>query len=151
MRADVLLLSSAILLAGCARSGPQADLLNLEEQVRATERAFARTMADRDHAAFTTFLSDEAVFASGDETLRGKEQVAASWKQYFDEDGAPFSWTPETVEVLESGSLALSTGPVHDSGGKLIATFTSIWRQEAPDRWYVVFDKGHPACASPQP
>ena len=34
----------------------------LKEQVRAAERAFAKTMADRDHAAFISFLADEAVF-----------------------------------------------------------------------------------------
>ena len=77
MRRGVLVLASAILLSGCARSGPQADL-NLEEQVLATERAFARTMADRDHEAFRSFLSDEAVFASEEKPLRGREQVAST-------------------------------------------------------------------------
>jgi hypothetical protein len=30
--------------------------------------------------------------------------------------------------------------------GKLISRFTSIWRQEAPGRWRIVFDNGEPVC-----
>jgi hypothetical protein len=52
------------------------------------------------------------------------------------------------VEVLGSGTLALSTGPVRDPSGKLIGTFTSIWRQDAPGVWRIVFDKGNPVCKS---
>jgi ketosteroid isomerase-like protein len=53
------------------------------------------------------------------------------------------------VEVLASGQLALSTGPVRDSKGKVIGTFTSIWRLEAPGKWRIVFDKGSPVCDKP--
>lgn len=48
--------------------------------------------------------------------------------------------------VLDSGTLALSTGPVRDPKGKLVATYTSIWRLEAPGTWRIVFDKGNDAC-----
>jgi ketosteroid isomerase-like protein len=145
-RLQIALLLTA-LSSACSRSSP--DNAELERQVLDTERAFARTMADRDHAAFTAFLSQEAIFFSGDETLRGREAVAAAWKPYFGTPVAPFSWAPERVEVLDSGTLALSTGPVYDPQETLIATFTSIWRLEAPGRWHIVFDKGAPACACP--
>jgi hypothetical protein len=61
---------------------------------------------------------------------------------------APFSWEPEQVEVLPSGTLAPSTGPVRDPAGKLTGTFTSIWRREGPGRWRILFDMGCPACPS---
>jgi hypothetical protein len=35
---------------------------------------------------------------------------------------------------------------VYDPGGKLVATFTSIWRLEAPGVWRIVFDKGNDVC-----
>ena len=135
------------LLAGCANSpsptaAPASDRASLERTVRDTERAFAQTMADRDHAAFAGFLSVEAVFFAGARALRGRDAVASAWKPFYDGPVAPFSWAPETVEVLDSGRLALSSGPVHDPAGKRIATFTSIWRQEAPGVWRIVFDKG---------
>lgn len=123
--------------------------MSLQQQVIDTERAFAGTMAARDHAAFTTFLSDETIFFSGEKPLHGREQVAAYWKRYFEAADAPFSWEPERVEVLDSGTLALSTGPVHDPEGKLIGTFTSIWRLESPRTWRIVFDKGNDVCENP--
>jgi ketosteroid isomerase-like protein len=110
-----------------------------------TERAFAKTMADRDFAAFKSFLADDAIFFSGPAPLRGKERVAAAWPRFYEKPEAPFSWQPEQVQVLESGELALSTGPVRDPKGKLFATFTSIWRREAPGQ-RIIFDKGNDVC-----
>lgn len=49
--------------------------------------------------------------------------------------------------MLADGRLALSTDPVRDPSGKLIARFNSVWRLEAPGHWRVVFDKGQPPDA----
>jgi ketosteroid isomerase-like protein len=114
------------------------------QQVWAAELAFARTMADRKLQAFSEFVSDEAVFFSDATTLRGKTQVVDDWATLFETVEAPFSWEPDHVEVLASGTLALSTGPVRDTSGKIIARFNSVWRLEAPGVWRVVFDKGSP-------
>jgi ketosteroid isomerase-like protein len=46
------------------------------------------------------------------------------------------------IEVLPSGTLALSSGPIHDPNGKQVGTFSSIWRREPDGRWLIVFDKG---------
>ena len=116
----------------------------LREQVRKTEIAFARTMADRDHAAFAGFLADDTVWL-GRSVLRGKQQVADSWRRFYEGKEAPFSWEPERVEVNDSGTLALSTGPVRDPGGKRVGTFNSIWRR-GPDGWRIIFDNGCPPC-----
>lgn len=139
----------SFLFMGQTLASEQATLAELQQQVLDTERAFARTMATRDFDEFVSFLSEEAVFFSGAGPLRGKQLVADSWKTYYEQPDAPFSWQPEQVEVLESGTLALSSGPVFDPQGKLIATFSSIWRLEAPGQWRIVFDKGSAACDSP--
>jgi ketosteroid isomerase-like protein len=133
-------------LAACTTPMPKPGNAVLQKQVADTERAFARTMADRDHAAFATFLADETVFFTGPTPLHGKAAVAAAWKRFYERPQAPFSWQPEVVEVLESGTLAISSGPVFDPSGKKFATFTSIWRMEAPAVWRIVFDKGNPEC-----
>ena len=109
----------AALVAGCAAVPADLRRGSAREDVAATERAFAATMAARDHAAFTAFLAPDAVFVSGTRTLRGRSEVAAAWRRFYDRPEAPFSWEPETVEVLDSGTLALSTGPVRDPRGKL--------------------------------
>lgn len=114
------------------------------EQVFVAERAFARSMADRNLQAFAQHLSSEAVFFGSAKTLRGKQEVTNGWARFFSGPQVPFSWEPDQVEVLESGSLALSSGLVKDPGGKVIARFNSVWRMEAPGVWRVVFDKGSP-------
>jgi len=140
------LVLAAALLGTAPAPRAQADLVALVSQVRDTERAFAKTMADRDHNAFASFLSDEAVFMGEGPALRGRQAVAAGWKRLYDAPRAPFSWEPEAVEVLESGTLALNTGPVRDPQGKRVGTFNSIWRREANGAWKIVFDKGCPPC-----
>jgi ketosteroid isomerase-like protein len=134
-------------IAGCA-APPAAlapvDRAALERQVGDVERAFARTMVERDLAAFGSFLSEETVFFSGPTPLRGKKAVTDYWKRFYERPAPPFSWRPDLVEALESGTLALTTGPVFDPDGKCIGRFTSIWRQEAAGVWRIVFDKGGP-------
>jgi len=141
--------SAAAAPAWAAESESNATL---GQQVREAEIAFAKTMADRDHDAFATHVSEEAVFFDDRSALRGRSAVAAGWAGFFEGPDAPFSWKPERVEVLESGTLALSTGPVFDPRGNQVGTFNSIWRREADGVWRVVFDKGCPPCeAPPQP
>lgn len=120
------------------------------DEVWAAERAFARTMADRDFKRFGDFVSTEAIFFSETGALRGRAAVLEGWAKLFDSAEAPFSWEPDQVEVLESGTLALSTGLVRDPAGKVIARFNSIWRLEEARRWRVVFDKGSPPTPGPK-
>ena len=136
-------LAAALFSMGAAVSA-QPELDALKRQVADTERAFARSMAERNHAAFTALLSEQAVFFGGNQVLRGKAAVAAAWKPFFDGPKAPFSWEPDLVEMLADGSLAHSTGPVRGADGKLAQRFNSVWRQESPGVWRIVFDKGQP-------
>ena len=136
----------AFLFAGHAAIAGPAGHDALAQQVADTERAFANTMTQRDFAGFVSFLAEETIFFSGDTPLRGKRTVAETWKPYYEGDDAPFAWEPENVQVLDSGSLALSSGPVYDRQGKRVATFNSVWRLEPDGQWKIVFDKGCGAC-----
>jgi ketosteroid isomerase-like protein len=111
-------------------------------QVKAREIAFAKTMADRDFEAFLTFISPEAIFFDGPAPLRGQQAVAAAWRPYYEGAEAPFSWHPDVVEVLESGQLGLSSGPVRGPSGEVIGRFNSIWRKDSDGTRRVIFDKG---------
>ena len=116
------------------------------DQVRAAETAFAKSMADRNLAAFTALLADDTVFWGGKGVNRGKGAVAADWKKFFDGPAAPFSWSPAEVEVLASGDLGFTSGPVYDPKGQRIGTFNSVWHRQKDGSWKIVFDKGCPPC-----
>lgn len=118
----------------------------LEAEVRAAETAFAKSMADRDPKAFAKWVAEDAVFFGRDKVTRGKQAVVASWAGLFEGPSAPFSWSSEAAVVLESGTLALSYGPVIGADGKRFGTFNSVWRREKDGSWKVVFDKGCDYC-----
>jgi ketosteroid isomerase-like protein len=143
----ISLLCVALLMLAAAASAERLTNAELKKQVADTERAFAATMKARDHAAFTTFLSQDAVFFSArGEVLRGKQAVGDAWKGLYVKTEPPFSWEPDQVEVVESGTLAYSSGPVYDAKGKVVARFNSIWRLESPNTWKIVFDRGSDIC-----
>ncbi len=131
--------------SGIAGAVPLSNA-ELKKQVEDTERAFAATMKARDHVAFASFVAEDAVFFNGPTPLRGKAAVGAFWKKFYGKGEAPFSWEPDQVEVLASGNLAMSSGPVYNPKGKLISRFNSVWRLDAQGKWKVVFDRGEEIC-----
>lgn len=148
MRRSSVLLALLVTLAVPA-TGFSETTAELARQVRDSENAFAETMAKRDLAAFASYLADDAIFFGRDSVLRGKAAVVAGWKSLYEGPKAPISWRSASVEVLDSGDLAHSSGPVFDAQGKQIATFNSIWRRQAQGQWKVVFDKGCDVCNCP--
>lgn len=145
MHFNKLMIVAALLLGSVAVAAPKTNA-DLKKEVSDTERAFAASMKARDHAAFVSFVADDAVFFNGPTPLHGKQAVGDFWKKFYDKPAAPFSWEPDQVEVLSSGMLASSSGPVYNPEGMLIARFNSIWRRESSGKWKIVFDKGEDVC-----
>jgi len=143
-RRTLLAVVAAAPFAATFRANGQSGR-SLTEAVIEAERSFAGTMAARDLNAFASHLSQEAVFfsnADGTQVLRGKTAIVEGWKRLFDGPAAPFSWSPETAQVLESGTLAMTTGPVRDPKGQVTGRFSSVWRLDADGKWRVIFDRG---------
>ncbi|MEY2690710.1 MAG: hypothetical protein RL375_4910 [Pseudomonadota bacterium] len=140
------LTTTAASAAPAAMDTSGVDVATLRQQVTDTETAFARSMAERNFEAFLSFIADDAVFLNGGDPLRGKAAIAAFWRKFYQAPAAPFSWRPDLVEVLASGTLASSNGPVADPAGKVFARFYSTWRLESPGVWRIVFDNGYDVC-----
>jgi ketosteroid isomerase-like protein len=155
-----LLLMGAV-VAGQAQSStavapaPSERLETLALDVASTERAFAKTMADRDVDAFAAFVADDAVFRDGADLLIGRAAVVQGWRALFKPGPAPLSWEPDRVTVADSGNTAVSSGPVRDAAGKMIGRFTTVWRREPAlgpgARWRVIVDQGVPLAECNNP
>ena len=128
----------------CLQAMAAPDDVDHQAAVFNAERAFARSMAERNWSVFASHVSEQAVFFDSNTALRGKTAVLAAWRAYFEGPQAPFSWEPDQVVVLDDGLLAHSTGLVRNPAGQPIGRFNSVWRQEAPGVWRVVMDKGSP-------
>lgn len=142
-----------LLLAGCGSqpAEPVSDSVT-RFQVEHTEQAFANSFAIRDLRAFEQFLAEDAVFLSGGNRLHGKQAILDVWAPLVTREQAPFSWAPDSIEVLASGELALSTGLVRDPEGQVTGRFVSIWRREASGDWKIIADRGEfdpAACPDP--
>jgi len=130
-----------VALAASAGGAEAQTAAELSRQVFKAESSFAATMARRDLDGFAAFVSPEAVFFGDTTVLRGREKVVEGWRRFF-QGPAPFSWRPDVIEVLPSGKLAISNGPVFDPKGRKVGNFNSIWRREPDGRWLIIFDKG---------
>lgn len=143
------LMAAAALPLGVQAAAPAwtdaAEIARRTEQLRATEVAFAATMAARDLAAFARFLAPDTVWTGGKAPLIGPEAVLAGWRAYFDGPTPPFSWAPDTVLVRPSGELGRTAGQVHGPDGPLLLRFNSVWRRLPDGRWEIVFDFATPA------
>jgi ketosteroid isomerase-like protein len=122
----------------------QMQAASLERQVFVAESSFAASMAQRDLQAFASFVSSEAIFFGDTTVMRGKRAVIDGWRPFFEKPAAPFSWRPDQIEVLPSGNLAISNGPVFNPSGKKVGNFSSIWRRQSDGKWQIIFDKGCP-------
>lgn len=141
--------TAGLAFAGVGCATPHASVRSqsdLVEQVRSAEERFAATMARRDAAAFSEFLSEDAVFINGGKPLRGKAAIVEHWKRFFVPVAAPFSWRPELAEVSSQGILGYTEGPVLSEAGCVFAKFYTTWQLSPNGRWLVVFDNGYNVC-----
>ena len=138
----LLRVTAGLTVALLAIPAVAADQADAAATVEAREIAFAATMADRDIEAFARFISPEAIFFDGNAPIRGREAIVEAWTRFFEGPAAPFSWRPDLVQVLDSGTLALSSGPVYTPDGEIAGRFNTIWRKDPDGIWRVVFDKG---------
>jgi hypothetical protein len=78
---------AGLLACGLAPVASAEPVEAIAAKVRAREVAFAKSMADRDHAAFATFVSEEAVFV-GRTALRGRHAVARAGRPTSRREGS---------------------------------------------------------------
>ncbi|HVT03882.1 MAG TPA: hypothetical protein VHL58_10980 [Thermoanaerobaculia bacterium] len=83
---------------------------------------------------------------SGGNKTVGRTEILKRWDGFLSSPEPPFSWEPVTVVSNSRGDLALSTGPVHDKSGKVVANYISTWQRQKDGSWKVAFDG--PGCSA---
>lgn len=146
----LLLLGGGSAFSACAVRTNRADLSRLTRDLRTAESGFAETMAKRDLNAFASFLEEDAVFINGGKPLRGKTAIVEHWQRFYAKPEPPFSWMPEIIEVLDTGDLGYSEGPVSLPNGTIPSRYFSMWRLNSASVWKVVFDNGYDVCPKPK-
>ena len=96
-----------VVLSGVVQAQSDASP-NWQAEVFAAERAFARSMADRDFAAFGRHVAADAVFFGNAMVQRGRDAVLGAWRPFFDGAQAPFSWCAQHGRTLAGASPVVS-------------------------------------------
>lgn len=149
MRKTILSLSLFLLLFWSCTSIPDRspDLQQIKQDVQKTEAAFAAMAKEKGvGAAFAYYAAEEAVISRNNRLIKGKAAISAYFAQYFD-PAATLEWTPEFVDVSESGDLAYTYGPytfkVKDPQGQESVNqgyFHTVWKKQPDGNWKFVWD-----------
>ena len=132
-----------------ATAPPAPKFSEAECEVWARETSFARSVAERDPAAFREHLHEAAVFgAKSPAPQRGRDAIVEAWAGIIDGSAVVLRWYPTMVAIDGSGELAYSSGPaLYEKAGAQgpeyrLGAFQSIWRRGDDGAWRVVFDDG---------
>lgn len=138
-----LLLLLLILVIAC--SSPKKS--EMVKEIEMTELLFQKMVADSGMAkAFIHFADDDAVLNRNDSLIVGKESI----KKYFAKQSLISStllWTPDFIEVSESGDLAYTYGTYQyryfDRMGEIQRSngvFHTVWKRQSDGTWKYVWD-----------
>jgi ketosteroid isomerase-like protein len=145
-RPVAVLLSAAVLLAGCSRS----DSERYRDEIIAADKAFsASSEKEGAKAAFLRVIARDAKLLAID-TRTGAEAVTQAFLQL--PPTAKLTWEPAFAEVSDSGELGYTWGryqlviPMTKPGqAPLIrrGTYVTVWKRLPGGQWKVVLDGGN--------
>lgn len=133
-----------VLSTGCTTSNNNEQA---REEILAAEKAFSQMAAEQGvKEAFLEFAADSAVLNRGGRIIKGKAEI----ESYFDSQtirDVRLDWTPEFVDVAESGDLGYSYGPftffgISSEGDTVESTgiFHTVWKKQEDGSWKYVYD-----------
>jgi ketosteroid isomerase-like protein len=140
-----IVLTSAVVSAGCSRAEPVVDLEAEIEMVRAADRALLEAETDRDLEAAMMFFGEGAILHPPEAPpVIGLEAIRAFYEEWF---GIPYTGIysdSATVVVSSGGDLAYLIGNSHieidasAGGGRNEGKYVSLWRKPG-GRWLCTF------------
>lgn len=145
MKALILLIPAILLFAGSAYSQSKEDIKN---EIFRTEKAFEKMTSEKGIAeAFYHFADENAVIKRENDTLiTGDENI----KIFYEKKGlkdAIVTWTPDFIDVSESGDMAYTYGKytwkIKETDGTFVeykGVFHTVWKRQKDNSWKYVWD-----------
>ena len=145
MRAIIGLISLLAFLTACQQP---VNKEKIKQEIFQTEKAFEKMCAEEGmQEAFYFFADDSAVIKRQNDTLiTGKENI----KDYYSNPAfkmANVTWTPDFIDVSESGDMAYSYGKylwviwnAEGDTAEFEGVFQTIWKRQPDGKWKYVWD-----------
>jgi uncharacterized protein (TIGR02246 family) len=149
----LLLIVLASLVAACSQPPPapvsKPDLAMEEKAIRDADAQWLKAVQERNPSGEAAlFASDGVAYRNHVEPLVGPSAIqAASVKDYAENPKMAFTWTTESIQVAQSGELAIQTGEYQFTGlgpkgeGEDKGRFLTVWKKVGSE-WKVAYDMG---------
>ncbi len=137
-----MIVGLAIVLASLAVTAPQPSpsASPAEAAVREADAAWARAVAAKSLDQTVACYDPEAVTAgSAMFPAQGLAAFRTQWQQQFAQPTFALTWTVQRVVVLESGTIAYSSG-TWKMGTNLQGPYLAVWRKQPDGKWKVLVD-----------
>lgn len=140
----IYFISVAVLFTSCTK-GKNKD--EYKDEIYAAEKAFERMTLERGIAEAFYFYADQdaVIIREGDSLVVGKENI----KIYYERQNlknAVVKWSPDFIDVSESGDMAYTYGKYTWSFGnngdttRYNGIFHTVWKRQQDGSWKYVWD-----------
>lgn len=145
MKPFIALTSLLIFLTACQQP---INKEKVKQEIFQTEKAFEKMSSEEGiQNAFYFFAADSAVIKRQNDTLIiGKENI----KDYYSNPAfkmAKVTWTPDFIDVSESGDMAYSYGKylwviwnAESDTAEFEGVFQTVWKRQEDGKWKYVWD-----------
>jgi ketosteroid isomerase-like protein len=147
----LLVIVLASLVAACSQPPPapvsKPDLAMEEKAIRDVDAQWLKAVQEKNPSAEAAlFASDGVAYRNHVEPMIGPAAVqAGNAKSYAENPKIARTWTTESIQIAQSGELAVQTGEYRDTGlglkgdGEEKGRFLTIWKKVGSD-WKVAYD-----------
>jgi uncharacterized protein (TIGR02246 family) len=130
--------------ATAAQATPAQD----QDAIRALDADWSRAVAAKDADKSASFYAENGtLLAPGAPIASGKDAIRKTWAGLMATPGFALSFTPNTINVSQSGDLAYELGTysltTNDKRGKpqtVKANYVVVWGKQADGSWKALVD-----------
>ncbi len=120
----------------------------LKQEIYNVEKDFANMVNNKGIAvAFKHFAGENAVILRNEKLIKGKEEIFKLYSENKIYESAQLNWTPDFIEVAQSGELAYTYGKYVftyiDANGDENTNkgiFHTVWKKQTDGNWKFVWD-----------
>lgn len=145
MKGLILLIPVILMFAGCGTSKSKEEI---KKEIFQAEKAFEKMTSERGIAeAFYYFADKDAVIKRENDTLIAGSDNIKIYYEKKDLKDAVVNWTPDFIDVSESGDLGYTYGKyswkIRDNEGNIVeykGVFHTVWKRQKDNSWKYVWD-----------
>ena len=145
MKRLLLFIPIFLTLYSCTMKPGTETMKKWKQEVLDTEQKFAQMVAKEGlHAAFLAFAAEDAVLMRNNKLVIGLAEIDQLYKG---NDATGLEWTPDFVDVANSGDMAYTYGnytfkSLDPAGNGAInsGVFHTVWKRQDDGEWKFVWD-----------